>query len=143
MNYPYYDELARHLESKPEDMSSCSTSNVYQNTGHTSGERDATHVYQNVVPLSGEHILHNATKNIFSGVPLHANPAMQNGVITGVVRLILPSHSFTRKNGTNGAVQAFIVVDTLAKRMNSAVWRYKIVAWDEQAKNLSVEQGRT
>ena len=72
MNYPYYDELARHLESNPEDMTSCSTSNVYQNTGHTSGERDATHVYQNVVPISGEHILHNATKNIFSGSPKHS-----------------------------------------------------------------------
>ena len=122
------NELARRLESNIEDaISSVRPQNVYQNTGHVSGDR----------------ILHDASQSIFSGSPLHANPAKKNGVITGTVRLILPSHSFTRINGTTGTVQTFIVVDTFAKRMNSDVWRYKIVAWNEQAKNLSVERGRT
>ena len=40
-------------------------------------------------------------------------------------------------------VQSFIVVDPLAKRLNSDVWRYKIVAWDDQAKNLNIETSRT
>ena len=147
MNYPYFDEeLARHLESKPEDMDSCSTSTVFQNSSPTSGERvlrDATHVYQNTVPSSGDRILRKATQSFYGSSTLHSNPAMRNGIITGSVGLILPLHSFARKNGTTGTVQSFIVVDTLAKRLNSDVWRYKIVAWDEQAKNLSVEQGRT
>ena len=30
----------------------------------------------------------------------------------------------------------------LIKRLNSDVWRYKIVAWNEQAKNLNVETNR-
>ena len=64
-------------------------------------------------------------------------------MITGVVRLILSPHSFVRRNGATGMVQSFIVVDSLAKRQNSDVWRYKIVAWDDQAKNLTVETGRT
>ena len=40
-------------------------------------------------------------------------------------------------------VQSIIVIDPLAKRLNSDVWRYKIVVWGEQAKNLNVEVGRT
>ena len=80
---------------------------------------------------------------VFSVLQLYTqNSARQNGVITGAVRLILPPHSFTRRNWATGTVQSFIVVDTLAKRLNSDVWRYKIVAWDEQAKNLNIETNR-
>ena len=80
---------------------------------------------------------------VFSVLQLYTqNSARQNGVITGAVRLILPPHSFTRRNGATSTVQSFIVVDTLAKRLNSDVWRYKIVAWDEQAKNLNIETNR-
>ena len=54
----------------------------------------------------------------------------------------MPLHSFVQRNGLPGTVQSFIVVDALAKRLNSDVWRYKIVAWDEQAKNLNIETNR-
>jgi hypothetical protein len=100
-------------------------------------------VYQNKTPSSGDRVLHDTTQSFFSPSTLHSNPAKQNGVITGVVRLILPSNSFARKNGATGTVQSFIVVDTLAKRLKSDVWRYKFVVWDEQSKNLPVEKGRT
>ena len=86
MSYSYFvgDELARHLESNTEDDDPCSTSNVYQN----------------VAPIPGDRTLHEASQsftalnNTFSA--LHGNPAMQTGVITGVVHLILPPHSFTQ-----------------------------------------------
>ena len=48
-------------------------------------------------------------------------------------------HTFTQRNGKPGFVQMFIVVDTLSQKLNSDVWRYKIVAWNEQAKNLNIE----
>ena len=135
------NELARRLESNIEDaISSVRPQNVYQNVATLSGERATTHVYQNKALISGNR---DTTQSFFSPSVLHSNPAKRNGVITGTVRLIFPSHSFTRKNGTTGTIRTFVVADTLAKRMNSDVWRYKIVAWDEQAKNLSVEQGRT
>ena len=51
-------------------------------------------------------------------------------------------HTFVRRNGMPSAVQSIIVVDTLAKSLNSDVWRYKIVAWDEQVKTLCVETNR-
>ena len=132
MSYSYFvgDELARHLESNTEDDDPCSTSNVYQN----------------VAPIPGDRTLHEASQsftalnNTFSA--LHGNPAMQTGVITGVVHLILPPHSFTQWNGTPGFVQSFIVVDTFAQRLNSGVWRYKIVVWNEQANNLNIEMNR-
>ena len=73
---------------------------------------------------------------------IFANPALQNGVLTGVVRLIMSPHLFIQRNGLPGTVTSFIIVDTLAKRLNSDVWRYKIVAWDEQAKNLNIETNR-
>ena len=88
-------------------------------------------------------MIHKASKsftaptNTFS--VLHSNPAAQTGVITGAVRLILPCCTFTQRNGRPGFVQTFIIVDTLAQRLNSEVWRYKIVAWNEQAKNLNIE----
>ena len=55
-------------------------------------------------------------------------------MITGVVRLILPRHMLTQRNGRPGFVQTFIVVDSFAQRLNSDVWRFKIVVWNEQAK---------
>ena len=129
MSYSYFANEAptRSLESILEDVAPCSTSNVYQN----------------MTPNPGDRILHeasqsfNAHTNNFSA--LHSNPAIQTGIITGVVRLILPPHSFTQRNGKPGNVQSFIVVDTFAQRLNSDVWRYKIVAWNEQAKNLNIE----
>ena len=48
-------------------------------------------------------------------------------MITGVVRLVLEPQSFARRNGDVGIVQSIIVIDPLAKRLNSDVWRYKIV----------------
>ena len=120
------NELAGRPESNiEEEISPVRSQNVYQNKTPSSGDRDTTQSFLRVSST------------------LHSNPAKQIDVITGVVRVILSSNSFVRKNGTTGTVQSFIVVDTLAKRMKSDVWRYKFVAWDEQAKNLSVEQGRT
>ena len=107
---------------------------------------DANHVYQNKTPVSGERTIHDASQ-IFFGLcdnfsVLHTNPTKQNGLLTGVVRLILPPHLFVQRNGVPGMVQSFIVVDSSAKRLNSDVWRYKIVAWNDQAKNLNIETNR-
>ena len=166
INYPYFgSELPNQsLESFLEDVNPCSTSNVYQNSGAephnsirvyqnktpSSGEGSQhvpNHVYQNKSPIAGNTISDDAAPSFFAQndkfSALHSNPAKQNGVITGVVRLILEPHSFVRRNGTAGMVQSIIVVDPLAKRLNSDVWRYKIVAWNEQAKNLNIEVGRT
>jgi hypothetical protein len=119
------NELAGRLESNiEEEISSVRSQNVYQNKTPSSGDRDTT-------------------QSFYGSSTLHSNPAKQIDVITGVVRVILSSYSFVRKNGTTGTVQSFVVVDTLAKNLKSDVWRYKFVAWDEQAKNLPVEQGRT
>ena len=105
-----------------------------------------SNVYQNNAPVPGDQIICDATQSFFDNnnnfSRLHVNSARQNGVLTGVVRLIMTPHTFVRWNGMPGAVQSIIVVDTLAKSLNSDVWRYKIVAWDEQVKNLSVETNR-
>ena len=112
------------------------------------GKMDAhtSNVYQNNAPVPGDRILCDATRSIFGTISnyskLRVNSARQNGVLTGVVRLIMPPHTFVRKNGDTGTVQSIIVVDTLAKSLNSEVWRYKIVIWDEQAKNLTIETNR-
>ena len=137
MSYSYFasDEMARRLESNTEDDDPCSGSNVYQNA----------------VTTTGEHILHEASKSYMKSQSnpdirtfsaLHANPAVQTGTITGAVRLILPRHTFTQRNGRPGFVQTFIVVDSFAQRLNSDVWRFKIVVWNEQAKNLNIELNR-
>ena len=73
---------------------------------------------------------------------LHSNPTAETGVLTGLVSLILPPKSYTRRDGTSGCVQTFIVEDILGRRLNSDVWRYKIIAWGEQAINLNVETNR-
>ena len=152
MSYSYFaNELPNQsLESILEDEKSCPSSIVYQNSVSSSGEgglHDPNHVYQNKIPIAGDTIIHDASQSFFAQndkfSSLHSNSAKQNGVITGVVRLILEPHSFVRRNGTAGMVQSFIVVDPLAKRLNSEVWRYKIVVWGDQAKNLNVEVGRT
>ena len=103
-------------------------------------------VYQNGPPVPGDQILSDATRSIFDNIDnfskLRVNSARQNGVLTGVVRLIMPPHTFVRQNGDTGTVQSIIVVDTLAKSLNSEVWRYKVVVWNEQAKNLTIETNR-
>ena len=103
-------------------------------------------VYQNEPPVTGDQILIDATQSIFDNIDnfskMRINSARQNGVLIGVVRLIMPPHTFVRQNGDTGTVQSIIVVDTLAKSLNSEVWRYKIVIWDEQAKNLTIETNR-
>ena len=103
-------------------------------------------VYQNAPPVTGDWILCDATRSIFDNISnfskLRVNSARQNGVLTGVVRLIMRPHTFVRQNGDTGTVQSIIVVDTLAKSLNSEVWRYKVVVWNEQAKNLTIETNR-
>ena len=96
------DELARSLET-----------NIDDDDAARSCERRT-----NVYVTAGDDVIHEASKcltaptNTFSA--LHSNPAVQTGVITGVVRLILPCCTFTQQNGRPGFVQTFIVVDTLA-----------------------------
>ena len=95
------------------------------------------------------HVIDEAYKKSFTGSQsnpgvrtfsvLHSNPAAQTGMITGAARLILPCHTFTQWNGRPGFVQTFIVVNTLAQRLSSAVCRFKIVAWNKQAKKLNFE----
>jgi hypothetical protein len=123
------NELARRLEANIEE---CIAPVQPQN------------VYQNKAPSSGDRVLHGTTQSFFSPLPLYTQSLQnKNAVITGVVRLILSSYSFVRKDGTPGAVQSVLVVDTLAKRLKSDVYRYKFVVWDEQAKYVPVEKGRT
>ena len=97
-------------------------------------------------PVPSDQIICDASQSFFDNnnnfSRLRVNSARQNRVLTKVVRLIMTPHTFVRRNGMPGAVQSIIVVDTLAKTLNSDVWHYKIVAWDEQVKNLSVEMNR-
>ena len=136
-SYSYFasDEMTWRLESNTKDNDPHSGSNVYQNA----------------VTTAGDCILHEASKSdkesqsnpdvrAFSAP--HANPALQTGTITGVVRLIFPRHMFTQRNRRPGFVQMFIVVDSFAQRLNSGVWRFKVVVWNEQAKNLNIELNR-
>ena len=134
MSYSYFasDELARSLESNTEDDDVCSGSNVYQNAVTSAGER--------VLREASKSFQSNPDVRTFSA--LHSNPAAQTGMITGVVQLILPCHTFAQRNGKPGFVQMFIVVDTLAQKLNSDVWRFKIVVWNEQAKYLNIELNR-
>ena len=132
MSYSYYgnDELLRSLETNVDDDDA-----VHSCEGRT-----------NIYTTAGYQLIHEASKcftapnNTFS--VLHSNPAAKTGVVTGAVRLILPCRTFTQRNGRPGFVQTFIVVDSLAQRLNSAVWRYKIIVWNEQAKNLNIEMNR-
>ena len=100
----------------------------------------------NVYDTARGHVVDKASKSFTAPTttfsPLHSNPTTETGVLTGVVSLILPPNTYTRRDGTSGFVQIFIVVDTMGRRLNSDVWRYKIVAWDEQAKNLNIETNR-
>ena len=164
MNYSYFGgELPNQtLESLLEDVNPCPP--VYQNSD--TELRKSSRVYQNKSPSSGERCqyvpkcIHQKRASIAGNTisddemssfstqtnkfsALHANPAKKNGVITAVVKLILEPHAFTTRNGDDGVVQSIIVIDPLAKRLNSEVWRYKIVVWNEQVKNLNVEVGRT
>ena len=137
MSYSYYasDAPARSLESVLEDDAPCSGSNVYQIADTTAGGgllREASKKFMNLQS--------NPEFQTFSA--LHGNRAARTGTITGVVRLILPQHTFTQRNGRPGFVQSFIVVDSYAQRLNSDVWRFKIVVWNEQAKNLNIELNR-
>ena len=69
--------------------------------------------------------------------------AVRNGSLNGVVSVILPSRLFLYPNGDAGLLQNFVVLDELAKKLGSSIWRYNITAWNEQAENLNVMTNRT
>ena len=100
----------------------------------------------NVYDTARGHVVSKASTNFAAPTTtfstLHSNPTAETGVLTGLVSLILPPKSYTRRDGTSGCVQTFIVEDILGRRLNSDVWRYKIIAWGEQAINLNVETNR-
>ena len=134
MSYSYYASAAptRSLETLLEDVDPCSDSNVYR-TADTTAAND---VHQSA---SAKFLDSFSDSAVQSFPALHVNRAARTGTIIGVVQLILPPHTFKQRNGRPGFVQSIIVVDFHAQRLNADVWRYKIVLWNEQAKNLSVE----
>ena len=69
--------------------------------------------------------------------------AIQNGLLDGVMSILLPLCSFTYPNGDAGLVEIFIVLDELAKRLGSPIWHNKLTSWNEQAENLNVSANRT
>ena len=134
MSYSYYASAAptRSLETLLEDVDPCSDSNVYRTA-------DTTAVDSLIHSASTKFLDSHSDPGVQSFSALHGNRATRTGTIIGVVQLILPLHTFKHRNGRSGFVQSLIVVDTHAQRLNSDVWRYKIVVWNEQAKNLNVE----
>ena len=138
MNYSYYaeDAQSQSLEALLENVGSCSNSKAYRpaDTAVGSGAHQSA---------SAKFLDSLSDSAIQSFPPLHVNRAARTGTIIGVVQLILPPHTFKQRNGRPGFVQSIIVVDFHAQRLNADVWRYKIVFWNEQAKNLSVELNRT
>ena len=129
MSYSYYATAApaRSLEAILKDDAACSDSSVYR-TADTSAVDNLLHA------ASKKFIDSHSTADAQTFLALHGNRAVQTGMITGIVRLILPRHTFTQRNGRPGFVQTFIIVNLLAERLNSDVWRFKIVVWNEQAK---------
>ena len=106
MSYSYFasDELVRSLEANADDDDDDARS--------CSGRAN---VNQNTVTTAGNHMLREASKSFHSNPDvqtfsaLHLNPAVQTGIITGIVRLILPCRTFTQPNGKSGFVQMFII----------------------------------
>ena len=136
MSYSYYTPT-RNLDALLDDVASCSDSTVYRAADTTAAVDSLLH------SASTKFIESHSDPGVQSFSALPGNRAARTGTIIGVVQLLLPLHTFKHRNGRAGFVQSFIVVDKHAQRLNSDVWRYKIVAWNEQAKNLNVELNRT
>ena len=136
MSYSYYTPT-RSLETLLDDVPSCSDSTVYRAAETAAAVDSLLH------SASTKFMDSRSDSNVQTFSALPGNRAARTGTVIGDVQLILPLHTFKHRNGRPGFVQSFIVVDKHAQQLNSDVWRYKIVAWNEQAKNLNIEMNRT
>ena len=136
MSYSYYT-TPRSLDTLLDDADLCSDSNNYRTAETAAAVDNLLH------SVSSKFAESQTDPGVQTFSALHGNRAAKTGTATGVVQLLLPIRTFKHRTGRTGFVRSFIVVDEHAQQLNADVWRYKFVAWNEQAKTLNVELNHT
>ena len=61
-------------------------------------------------------------------------------MLTGLVSVIFPPKTYNRRDVTCNCIRSFIVEDIFERsQKNPDAFRYKVTAWGDQARNLTVE----